>query len=298
MIKLSSNITVRDAYTAIAQDCVSQVIAFEQGTRDRNPEALHKMRVGVRRLRSVINLFKHAIVFERVNGLIDDLRWLQEALGKARDWDVFIQKTAQMRHCLPKEEEADFKRFQKACREAQIVAYNVLHDDIETERYATILKCVQELIATEQHGDQTGTNEKWRDKPAREFADYTLRRRRKKVLVLGKQIATLTEPELHELRKQIKKLRYGMEFFASFYPKKQVSKTIGRLVDLQDMIGHLVDVSASQQILKHLNRQDGKTNRVFIKGTGLVIGWQAALSCNCMTEITKIWKKYHNLATA
>jgi CHAD domain-containing protein len=56
-----------------------------------DPETLHQMRVGVRRLRSALKLF--ATVAPCPPALLEDIDWLGMELGAARDWDVLLSST-------------------------------------------------------------------------------------------------------------------------------------------------------------------------------------------------------------
>ena len=51
------------------------------------------MRIGVRRLRACLSLARRTIATERIEPLRVELRWLAQALGPARDLDVFVTST-------------------------------------------------------------------------------------------------------------------------------------------------------------------------------------------------------------
>jgi CHAD domain-containing protein len=52
------------------------------------------MRVGLRRLRAALSPFKDVLRGKETDRLKNELRWLTEQLGPARDVEVFISKTA------------------------------------------------------------------------------------------------------------------------------------------------------------------------------------------------------------
>ena len=58
-----------------------------------DPEGVHQVRVGVRRLRSAFALFRDLLPDESLEGLRGELRWLGGELGPARDLDVFLTGT-------------------------------------------------------------------------------------------------------------------------------------------------------------------------------------------------------------
>jgi CHAD domain-containing protein len=56
--------------------------------------------------------------------------------------------------------------------------------------------------------------------------------------------------QLHELRKDCKKLRYLMEFFASLYAPDALGPLIGALKDLLDILGEHQDLAVQAQHLE------------------------------------------------
>ncbi|HKA60780.1 MAG TPA: CHAD domain-containing protein, partial [Methylomirabilota bacterium] len=56
--------------------------------RARDPEAVHRMRVAVRRLRAILRASGSLSDDDLVEGLRRELKWLGIALGRVRDLDV------------------------------------------------------------------------------------------------------------------------------------------------------------------------------------------------------------------
>jgi CHAD domain-containing protein len=81
-----------DALPAVLGNCLEHIqrneVAVVEG---HDPETLHQMRVGVRRLRSALKLF--ATVAPCPPALLEDIDWLGMELGAARDWDVLLSST-------------------------------------------------------------------------------------------------------------------------------------------------------------------------------------------------------------
>ena len=82
------------AIAAIVRNCLRQVEANADGLlADDDPEWIHQMRVGVRRLRSCLALARRHVPPAVLGHLDGDLRWLAGTLGPARDLDVFTKET-------------------------------------------------------------------------------------------------------------------------------------------------------------------------------------------------------------
>ncbi|MEX2693612.1 CHAD domain-containing protein [Rhizobium mongolense] len=81
------------AFQAISFSCVRHFRLNEELLRSKgNPEALHQMRVALRRLRSAFSLFKAIIPGGEPRRLKEELRWLAVVLGEARNVDVLLLK--------------------------------------------------------------------------------------------------------------------------------------------------------------------------------------------------------------
>ena len=52
-------------------------------------EALHQMRIGLRRLRAAIALFAEIVADEKMETIKGELKWITQQLGPARELDVF-----------------------------------------------------------------------------------------------------------------------------------------------------------------------------------------------------------------
>ena len=79
--------------------------------------------------------------------------------------------------------------------------------------------------------------------PVVELAGKALNKRWKKVGKRARGLATLDAEQRHELRKELKTLRYAVEFFSSLYPAKHVDPFLKRLKKLQTVFGDLNDAA-------------------------------------------------------
>ncbi|MGF1610973.1 MAG: CYTH domain-containing protein, partial [Kiloniellales bacterium] len=90
-VKLTPEMTAAEGFAAAARSCLAQIRANELVVwAGDDPEGVHQLRVGVRRLRAVLGAFKRIIDGEVLDFVLGELQWLQQRLGPAREWDVFI----------------------------------------------------------------------------------------------------------------------------------------------------------------------------------------------------------------
>jgi inorganic triphosphatase YgiF len=78
-----------EAFRAIAQSCLRQIMANEPSMCAGQAESLHQMRIGLRRLRAAIAIFADVVDDDELEPIEGELKWITKELGPARDLDVF-----------------------------------------------------------------------------------------------------------------------------------------------------------------------------------------------------------------
>jgi hypothetical protein len=91
---LAGDMEASEAFSLIAASAIAHLSA-NQGylLQSGEADAIHQMRVAVRRLRSSMTMFKLLLGDPVSQALGPELRWLQRSLGAARDWDVLLADT-------------------------------------------------------------------------------------------------------------------------------------------------------------------------------------------------------------
>ena len=174
----------------------------------RDPEYLHQLRVGIRRLRTVLRVFGARKLERR-------LRKLTRPLGAARDLDVFVsrfgkgkalQRSAHLR-CREVLESAELRAFLVDARKARL--------DVA-------------------------------DKPLPEVAAQALDRLHRKALRRARRVDWWEEKQRHSVRIAVRRLRYACDFFAPCFADSR--RYLRGLADLQDMLGELNDIAVARRI--------------------------------------------------
>ena len=124
------------------------------------------------------------------------------------------------------------------------------------------------------------------------FAARVLERRYRHVRKRGKGFAHLAPAERHRLRIALKKLRYGIEFFAGLFPKKRVERFREAATRLQERLGHGNDVDVASR-LAHVLVEPLGPERVAEAaiGGGQLVGWYARQAETVERDIRRVWKK-------
>jgi CHAD domain-containing protein len=202
---------------------------FDPGVRRGEGEAVHKMRVATRRLRSCLKTFKRT--FEDAAEIRDELKWLATLLGEVRDGQVLEGKLL---------EGMEFPEVASRVREhldAQIERGQAALDEaLESERYLALLDRVDRLV------DETERVEK--DPLKRVRSDL-----RKADELLDQALAVGEDHELHEARKSYKRARYAVEVFEPTVGKP-AKELIKALTELQDVLGAHQDSVVARELLE------------------------------------------------
>jgi len=288
-IHLDRALTPTEAFGAIARACISQLGQNEAAALDgRNIEGVHQMRVSLRRLRSLVGAYRHQMSDACHGELSRELRWLQQSLSPARDWDVLLAFTLPpLRRRLP--DEAALFRLEALAEARRAAAYEVVRETIGSSRYTALLLTIGLLLET---GRWVGTGEgaETLTRPVRRFADGLLDKRHRRLRKLGRR-TDLSENELHRLRLFGKKMRYVADFFRSLYPPKATQAYIVALSELQDRLGSLNDAVVTDLLLAEL---PGDEDERLLLGhaRALLRGWQAHAIELEHKAFAETWKRF------
>lgn len=273
--KLNPDISAEEALRQIIQSCLDQMIANEPCVaRTKDPEGIHQMRVALRRMRSILRLFRNLLPPGHYGEIVAELRWLTNALGPARDWDVFCTEILDPVHAyLPDHDGlATLRRRTKARRNR---ARQTAQEAVASPRFTELVLRLSQWLADSAWRDQPLSEQSARlFAPARLFAAEALTRRFKAVRKLGKRIDTLPVPERHQLRIEVKKLRYAVDFFGALFNARSVKAFARRLASLQDDLGYLNDVAVAAHLAGQVAADARAPDREPLRAAeGLLIGW-------------------------
>ncbi len=274
---LPRHASLEDVLAAGAEACLEQILANHAVAHaGDDPEGVHQMRVGVRRLRSLLTSFRPMLPPEQVQTLREELRWLAAELGIARDLDVFLEETLEPLQARFADDGA-LKRLRDETRELRAQAYAHLRRELDSPRTARLQLRLGQWLARRAWRDQPLSLEAARlFAPAREQADALLARRWRKVRRACRRLDSLSIDEKHRLRVDVKKLRYGAESLAAVYPSGRAERFLRRLGDLQDVLGHLNDVATAERLLGQVLEWVGPEARAeHVHAAGFVAGWTA-----------------------
>ncbi|MGA8056283.1 MAG: CHAD domain-containing protein [Burkholderiales bacterium] len=287
---LEDKLDAAQALRRIAWACIAQMQANEAGAIEgRDPEFLHQLRVGLRRLRSCLALAKAPILASRHADLLESLRWLQNALGPARDWDVFATLT------LPPivasfRDSAGLAGLRVRAGQVRSVHRRAVAEVLGSARYQRLLLTLGLALSDETLAPGATEATQWLGTPVTAYAAGVLSARHKKLRKRGAQLATATPAERHAARIAAKKLRYAAEFFAPLFARKKARRYAFALAGLQDSLGALNDAAVTGRLLDEVVAA-GKTPPD-PTALALVRGWVAGSAHHGLNELGERWEAF------
>ena len=248
-VALDPDMSVGNALQTISRNCLGQALRNEAAVLVGQPEGIHQMRVAIRRLRSTVSSLKKMLPAEDRHWVDEELRWLGQALGQARNLDVFATELVPAaRARMPGEggwEElaASLDRLRQAARHR-------VEEAVLSERYTAAMLRLMRWF--EARGGQDGA------RPAAKITDIApslFDKRRRKIRRRSKRFGRLNPRDRHKLRIAAKKLRYTIELFGGLFPKRRSRAYAKRLKRLQDDLGYANDVRVAHDFLSELFSQ-------------------------------------------
>src|SRR5262245_23690463 len=199
-LKLAQDASVEHAFKAIGRSCLRQILANRPAMLAGNPEALHQMRVGLRRLRTAISLFKDAVADARREHIKSELGWITQELGPARGLDVLnAELIGSLGDVVP--DRRDLAEARKELKVRRQRAYSAARRAVRSTRFAhAVLDAAEWIeIGTWSTSDDAMLRLR-RERSIVEHAAAELARRRKKIKKKGKRLLELDDRQRHKLR--------------------------------------------------------------------------------------------------
>lgn len=237
-------------------------------------EALHELRVALRRVRSLLRVYGRSFDDGWVAAVIAEYRALSEPFGAARDLDVLIARLDAHGARLDEVDQPAFAKLRKQLATERERAHQLVRDSVSGDRWSafemllaspiTIGTLSEAEIATELAG-------RWRK------LQKQGRRRR---------LEGAPDEALHELRIRIKRLRYSLDA-ASLVLGPDAAAHARALGAVQDHLGVLHDTVVSQAQLRRRAAADPRLAFV----AGQLAGFERAAYERARARWRKQWRR-------
>ncbi|MCG8553209.1 MAG: CHAD domain-containing protein [Desulfobacterales bacterium] len=230
------------------------VSTFLQVTRRNEPgliedldtEFLHQWRVSLRKVRSVLTLFKGVVAAEALDQLKLDFKDIMQDTNLMRDRDVYLLSKDDYFALVPPQAHPGLGVLFDLLQQDRDEAFGKVKAMLVSKAYKKRIKSIQKIFEAPKALPKGPKAEA----PSKVFAADLVLKRYKKVCKLAGRITDDTPDEtIHELRIQCKKLRYLIESARPLFDAKQVKKLLKTLKGLQEHLGSFNDQSVQQATL-------------------------------------------------
>jgi inorganic triphosphatase YgiF len=245
--------TPSEAFTAIFSAALAQAGANARGVaRGGDPEHLHQMRVGLRRLRSALLAFRELLPKKAAKPIAGRLRPIIPPLGAARDWDVFCEGLVRIGTQEPERAPAMAPLLARARAKRGAARRRAREAAGSPKLQAFLLRALRWVHAAP-----------WKERAARvdgalgAFAARALGGLHRKALKRAHGIDWHDAEARHRLRIRMKRLRYGCDFFAGAFAGAAARPYSKRMAALQDILGDLNDIALGRRRLAELAPRGG-----------------------------------------
>ncbi|MBV9922790.1 MAG: CHAD domain-containing protein, partial [Pseudonocardia sp.] len=267
----------------------AEAIAWgDPAVRQDEPDAVHKMRVATRRMRSALQAYGKVVDRSATRELTTELRWLAGVLGDARDLEVLQARFTKAVEKLPAElvlgpVKARLTRF-FAGREAD--ARRAMIAALDSDRYLALLASVDRLLA------DPPLTRRARGKAHRELPGLVGRAHRRVAdhvrVAEGLASGDERDAQWHEARKASKRLRYAAEAAAPVLGKP-AERLVGRVKQVQELLGDHQDAVVARPVLREIGiaaHVDGENGFTY----GLLHQQETDAGHRCEDDITQAWR--------
>ncbi|MFL6111651.1 MAG: CHAD domain-containing protein [Catenulispora sp.] len=221
--------SLRESLLAKAEDLAE----LEPAVRADEPDAVHQMRVAARTLRA--NLRTLAGVLPDSGTLTDELAWLGDALGPAREAEVLAEQVLTLLERTPPDLVVGpvRTRVQQVFDLDRESALTVVAEALDSERYRELLRALKSYLETVRPG------------LAPDLKVLRRRVRRRMRAALPMPHGAERDIAMHEARKVLRRARYAAEALGrSAKPIKVLQDVLGDEHDRVVTAAALVDLAA------------------------------------------------------
>lgn len=243
-----------EGYAAVLAHLADGIDANWEGTVDDvDPEFLHDLRVAVRRTRSVLAQGKRVLPAAVLSRYRKGFERLGSVTGPARDLDVYVMEWDGYVAPLPPETVAALGIVLDHLKKQRRAAHVALAEALRSATSQDIMASWHAWLDDPRSGRAPGPDA---DRPLGAVVAQRITKAQRRLLRRGRTIGPDSPAEdLHELRKDAKKLRYLLECFGGILPTASRKAFVQRLKALQDNLGEHQDAEVHVTQLREISRR-------------------------------------------
>jgi CHAD domain-containing protein len=202
-------------------------------------EALHQLRVAIRRSRSLLGRSRDVLPRRVVGRYGRQLKWAQQVTGALRDLDVHLEELPGYRAMLVPELAAELDPLEAWLSRQRDAARRLVIRTLQGKRWRKLVDGWTAEVASPPAASPRAERAR---QPIGEVARRQVRKLHRRVIRHGRGLDASSPPaDVHELRKRCKKLRYVLEAWRPVLDADAVDKVVKDLKALQALLGTYQD---------------------------------------------------------
>ncbi len=295
-IRFESKAMLDDAVTAVVSNTLDHFVANWTALRETDhPEAIHQMRISLRRMRTGLAIFNRVIPCSEFGVLRRDAKQIASALAPARGCDAF-REFVEKGPLLHTDHPAGFQNLLKWVMGRRAAAYENARSLVENRDTTLFVLRIQSFLTRRAWQTAYPNSELPQPKTkAKAFARDTLDKLNARVLKRGKGFAKHSDEARHELRIALKNLRYGAEFFSGLFDRRRRFRTyVKKISVLQDFLGAHNDGLGAKRFLEEFSVEFGPGADT---ASSFILGWYRRGATITGRKLRKSWKKFKRTET-
>ena len=248
-VPLEPTMAAADGFRLVLANLATTITANWQGTIDQtDPEFLHDLRIAVRRSRVVLANAKQVLPAEILDQTRDELAWLADLTSTPRDLDVYLLEWSKYTDPLGAEVAPLLEPVRDLLEQRRTDGHVALEHGLRSERAATLMNSWQAWLTEPPVSDAPPPRA---GRPLGRLVVKRIARAHDILLERGRMVEPDTPAaQVHDLRKDAKKLRYLLDCFGSLLPKRSRQQYVKRLKALQDNLGEHQDAEVHVHMLR------------------------------------------------
>ena len=260
-------------------------------------EAVHDMRVAIRRMRSAFEVLNDVFKPKVINRYAKELRKLAKVLGRVRDTDVFIEKTLTYLESIPEDTRSRLDPLLEKWSGKHDVNHQHLTSYLDSERYKIFKLKIDRFLQTLGNGVRKSLISQMVPKTVSHLAPTIIYAQMATVRAFDPLIQGAAIETLHELRIEFKKLRYTIEFFKEVLGEESKS-VIQEIKKIQDHLGDLNDADiACHQLHSFLDDWETQHRQADQQNTLESANYYNARKSerqNLLVTFSEVWANFEN----
>lgn len=254
-VPLDADMPATCGFRLVFANLATTISANWQGTIDEtDSEFLHDLRIAMRRTRTLLAVSKNVLPDAVLGHTRSEFAWLAGLTGAPRDLDVYLIEWSHYVDPLGADAARHLEPVRNLLERHCAEAHGELASALRSDRAAEVMNAWWRWL-TEPLAEPLG-NEEVPTQAGRPLGRVVAKRigaAHNTLLERGRLIGAETPAEqVHDLRKDAKKLRYLLECFGSLLPEGDRKQYVKHLKALQDNLGEHQDAAVHVEMLQGL----------------------------------------------